>query len=54
MKDSGSTKQSSRRLSKEDIKKRLMHSLVNYENINTDGLNEQVNIVKAMKKLLIL
>ena len=52
MKDSGSTKQSSRRLSKEDIKKRLMHSLVNYENINTDGLNEQVNIVESYEEAI--
>ena len=35
MKDTDSTIQSSRRLSKKEIKKKLMDSLVNNENINT-------------------
>ena len=40
-KDSDSTKQSWRRLSKEKFKKWLIDSLVYNENINTEDLNEQ-------------
>ena len=40
-KDSDSTKQSWRRLSKEKFKKWLIESLVYNENINTEDLNEQ-------------
>ena len=46
-KDSSVTKQSSRRLIKEGIKKRLMDSLVHNENIDTADLNERANIVEV-------
>ena len=40
MKDTDRTKQASRRLSKEEIKKKLMDSVVYNKNINTEDLNE--------------
>ena len=62
MKDTDSTKQASRRLSKEEIKKRLIDSPVNNENINTEDLNkrsdrvegyeEAVNIIKEYKDII--
>ena len=45
-------KQSSRRLSKEEIKKRLMESLVFNENISTKDLNEWTTIVESCKEAL--
>ena len=40
-------KQPSRRFIKEEIKKRLMDSLVHNENIDTEDLNERANIVEV-------
>ena len=40
-------KQPSRRFIKEEIKKRLMGSLVHNENIDTEDLNERANIVEV-------
>ena len=61
-KDSNSTKQSSRRLSKEEIKKWLIESLVYNNNINTEDLNaradrvegyeETMNIIKEYEDIL--
>ena len=45
-------KQSSRRLNKEEIKKRLMESLVFNENIDTKDLNEWATIVESCKESL--
>ena len=61
-KDSNSTKQSSRRLSKEEIEKWLIESLVYNNNINTEDLNaradrvegyeETMNIIKEYEDIL--
>ena len=45
-------KQSSRRLSKEEIKKRLMESLVFNEDIDTKDLNEWATIEESCKESL--
>ena len=52
MKDTDSTKQSSRRLSKEEIKKRLMDSFVYNKNINTEDLNEQAKRVEDYEEAM--
>ena len=52
-KDSDSTKQSSR-LSKEEIKKRLIDSFVYNENINTKDLNELEDRVEGYKEAMII
>ena len=49
-KDSDSAKQSSRRPSKEDIKKRLMDLLIYKESIDTEDLNERANIVESYEE----
>ena len=54
MKDSGSTKQSSRRLSKEDIKKRIMESLVYNESINTEDLNERAYKAESYEEVMVI
>ena len=45
-------KQLSRRFSKEEIKKRLMDSLVYNENIDRESLNEQTNIVEIYEEAM--
>ena len=52
-KDSDSTKQSSR-LSKEEIKKRLIDSFVYNENINTKDLNELEDRVEGYEEAMII
>ena len=54
MKDSGSTKQSSRRLSKEDIKKRIMELLVYNESINTEDLNERAYKAESYEEVMVI
>ena len=54
MKDSGSTKESSRRLSKEDIKKRIMESLVYNESINTEDLNERAYKAESYEEVMVI
>ena len=54
MKDSGSTKQSSRRLSKEDIKKRIMESLLYNESINTEDLNERAYKAESYEEVMVI
>ena len=49
-KDSDSAKQSSRRPSKEEIKKRLMDLLIYKESIDTEDLNERANIVESYEE----
>ena len=49
-KDSNSTKQSSRRLSKEEIKKWLIESLVYNNNINTEDLNARADRVEGYEE----
>ena len=51
-KDYENIKQLSRRFSKEEIKKRLMDSLVYNENIDRESLNEQTNIVEIYEKAM--
>ena len=51
-KDSSGIKSSSRRLSKEETKKRLRESLVYNENINTKDLNEQANMVENCEEAI--
>ena len=46
-KDSGSIKQWSRRLSKEETRKRLMESLVYNQKINTEDLNLKRKAIKV-------
>ena len=46
--------QSSRRLRKEEIKKRLMDSLVYNENIDREDLNEWANIVESYEEAIII
>ena len=46
--------QSSRRLRKEEIKKRLMDSLVYIENIDKEDLNEWANIVESYEEAIII
>ena len=50
-KDSDSTKQS-KRLSKEEIKKRLIDSFVCNENINTEDFNARANKVEGYEKAM--
>ena len=45
-------KQSSRRLSKEEIKKTFMESLVYNENIDTEDLSERANIVESCEEAM--
>ena len=49
-KDSNSTKQSSRRLSKEEIKKWLIESLVYNNNINTEDLNARADRLEGYEE----
>ena len=49
-KDSNSTKESSRRLSKEEIKKWLIESLVYNNNINTEDLNARADRVEGYEE----
>ena len=49
---SGSTKQSSRRLNKQGIKKRLKGSLLYNENTDSEDLNEQANIVERYEEAM--
>lgn len=51
-KDSSGTKQSSGRLSKEEIKKRLMESHVYNENIDIKYLNNQAIIAENCKEAM--
>ena len=51
-KDYENMKQLSRRFSKEEIKKRLMDSLVYNENIDRESLNEQTNIVEIYEEAM--
>ena len=51
-KDSNSTKQSSRRLSKEEIKKWLIESLVYNNNINTEDLNARADRVEGYEETM--
>ena len=51
-KESGSTKQSSRRLSKEEIIKQLIDSLVYNENVNKEDLNARANRVEDYAKAM--
>ena len=51
-KDYEKIKQLSRRFSKEEIKKRLMDSLVYNENIDRESLNEQTNIVEIYEEAM--
>ena len=51
-KDSNSTKQSSRRLSKEEIKKWLIESLVYNNNINTEYLNARADRVEGYEETM--
>ena len=51
-KESGSTKQSSRRLSKEEIIKQLIDSLVYNENVNKEDLNARANRVEGYAKAM--
>ena len=49
---SGSNKQSSRRLNKQGIKKRLKGSLLYNENTDSEDLNEQANIVERYEEAM--
>ena len=49
-KDSDSAKQSSRRPSKEEIKKPLMDLLIYKKSIDTEDLNERANIVESYEE----
>ena len=51
-KDSNSTKQSSRRLSKEEIEKWLIESLVYNNNINTEDLNARADRVEGYEETM--
>ena len=51
-KDSSSIKHSSGGLSKEEIKKRFLESLVYNGNFNTNDLNEWANIVGSCEELM--
>ena len=52
MKDTDRTKQASRRLIKEEIKKKLMDSVVYNKNINTEDLNEWGNRVEDYEEAM--
>ena len=52
MKDTDRTKQASRRLIKEEIKKQLMDSIVYNKNINTEDLNERGNRVEDYEEAM--
>ena len=54
MKDSGSTKQSSRRLGKEDIKMWIMESLLYNESINTEDLNERAYKAESYEEVMVI
>ena len=52
MKDTDRTKQASRRLIKEEIKKQLLDSIVYNKNINTEDLNEWGNRVEEYEDII--
>ena len=52
MKDTDRTKQASRRLIKEEIKKQLIDSIVYNKNINTEDLNEWGNRVEDYEEAM--
>ena len=52
MEDTDRTKQASTRLSKEEIKKKLMDSVVYNKNINTEDLNEWGNRVEDYEEAM--